>query len=158
MCSFRVDARLKETLEAAAAREGRSLSALIVTILNQRLDEYQAGSAARVTKVEKREHPRKEVLLPARWRIFDGDQVGEHDVIVRNISAGGAYTEYRNGHGFDFLQNMHDSRFSLVVRMPQSPEPVALDCEAKRIEITGDCLGVGLRFSTTIEGGSFRSY
>jgi predicted HicB family RNase H-like nuclease len=152
ICSFRIDAHLKQSLEAAAVREGRSLSALIVHILTQYMEEYEADSTAPVSRMEKRHYPRKEVILPARWRILREQDVGEHDVLVRNISVGGAYTEYANGRSFELVRDLYQSQLELVVRMPGASGPVSLDCEPRRMHITRDYLGVGLQFKDAIEG------
>jgi hypothetical protein len=151
VCSFRIDSRLKDTLEAAAVREGRSLSALIVHMLTQYMEEYQADSEIVVPRVEKRHHPRKEVILPGRWKITQGEEAAEHDVIVRNLSVGGVYTEYANGRSFELVNDLYGSQLELVVRLPGASGPVSLECEPRRIHITKRCLGVGFRFTNEID-------
>ena len=78
----------------------------------------------------------------------------EQDVLLRNITAGGAYTEYMNGQSFQLLKSLQISPLSLAVRMPESQEPIVMECEVSRIHITDTCIGVGLRFAETLNGES----
>ena len=71
--SFRLDFSLKEGLLGLAEKQGRSLSSLIQQSLQDLLDSYERGSGpVRLAQEEKRQHLRKEILLPARWRIRKG--------------------------------------------------------------------------------------
>lgn len=146
MISFRVENQLKSKLEAVALKEGRTLSSCIVRILQDSLDPQHDAKPLRGIQEERRHHPRKQILLPARWRIRQEDYVVDHDVLLRNLSVGGAYTEYINGKGFQLFQDLQDSLLALIVRIPGSEEPVVLDCKVSRIHITSDRTGVGLRF------------
>ena len=105
----------------------------------------------RLAQEDKRQHLRKEILLPARWKISKGLKVLEHDVLLKNISVGGAYTEYVSGQNFQLIKNLLASSLALAVRMPEAQEPVVVDCEVTRIHITETYLGVGLRFLSTLE-------
>ena len=146
--TFRLDYSLKQGLWGLAETQGRSLSSLIQQSLQDLLDSYERGSGpSRSAQKEKRQHPRKEILLPARWRTRERDKVLEHDVLLKNISVGGAYTEYMNGQNFQFIENFGVLPLALVVRMPNLQEPVVLDCEVKRIHATEGLVGVGLSFS-----------
>ena len=150
--SFRLDFSLKEGLLGLAEKQGRSLSSFIQQSLQDLLDSYERGSGpVRLAQEEKRQHLRKEILLPARWRIRKVDDVLEHDVLLKNISVGGAYTEYMNGQGSQLIKHLQVSPLALVVRLPESQEPVLVDCEMSRIHITGNCIGVGLRFLSTLK-------
>ncbi|UCG12385.1 MAG: hypothetical protein JSU72_18115 [Deltaproteobacteria bacterium] len=145
--TFRLDHSLKEGLLGLAEKQGLSLSSLIQQSLQDLLDSYQRGSGAvRLAQAEKRQHLRKQILLPARWRIRKGHKVLEHDVLLKNISVGGAYTEYMNGQRFTILEDLQILPLALVVTLPGSEEAVALQCEAKRFQIARDSVGVGLRF------------
>jgi predicted DNA-binding protein len=148
--SFRIEGRLKERLQAIAARRGRTLSSLIERILKDSIDSPEGGSAVGAIKEERRNQTRKKVVLPARWKFVHGENAVEHDVIVKNINAGGAYTEYHNGHSFLYFKNLQTYPFALVLRMPGSSEPVALDCVARHFHITQEGIGVGLEFSWTV--------
>ena len=154
--SFRLAHSLKEGLWALAEKQGRSLSSLIQQSLQDLLDSYKGGGGpVRLAQEEKRQHLRKEILLPARWRIRKGHKVLEHDVLLKNISVGGAYTEYMNGQGFQILEDLNVSPLEFVVRMPSSKVPLAINCEARRINIAGGSVGVGLRFVGALEGLGF---
>ena len=151
--SFRLDLSLKEGLLGLAEKQGRSLSSFIQQSLQDLLDSYERGSGpVRLAQEEKRQHLRKEILLPARWRIRKVDDVLEHDVLLKNISVGGAYTEYMNGQGFQILEDLNVSPLEFVVRMPSSKVPLAINCEVRRINIAGGSVGVGLRFLGALEG------
>ena len=147
MISFRIESQLKDKLLNIALRENRSLSSLIVGLLRSSLDS-QGGNArpGGSMQEEKRRQPRKQILLPARWQIRQEENLMEHDVLLRNISVGGAYTEYMNGHNFQLLMSLQVSPLALAVRMPESKVPVVMDCEVSRIHITDICIGVGLHF------------
>ena len=97
MCSFRVEPHLKNELQNIAKQRARSLSSLIEQILRDYLESQQSKRPYEPIQRDRRHHPRKEVLIPARWRFKMGKETVEHDVLVKNISAGGAYTEYLNG-------------------------------------------------------------
>ena len=92
MISFRIESQLKDRLLNMALRENRSLSSLIVGLLRSSLDSQSGNAKPGGIQEEKRLQPRKQILLPARWRIRQEDDVLEHDVLLRNISVGGAYT------------------------------------------------------------------
>jgi len=145
--SFRLDLSLKEGLLGLAEKQGRTLSSFIQQSLQDLLDSYERGSGpVGLAQEEKRQHLRKEILLPARWRIRKGHKVLEHDVLLKNISVGGAYTEYMNGQGFKILEDLNVSPLEFVVRMPSSKVPLAINSEARRINIAGGSVGVGLSF------------
>ena len=151
--TFRLDLSLKKGLLGLAEKQGRSLSSLIQQSLQGLLDSYERGSGTvRLAQEEKRQHVRKEILLPARRRIRKGHKVVEQDVLLKNISVGGAYTEYMNGQGFQILEDLNVSPLEFVVRMPSSKIPLAVNCEARRINIAGGSVGVGLRFLSAPEG------
>lgn len=147
MCSFRVDPGLKKGLQAMAKQRGRSLSSLLERILRDFLESQQADLPIATGDLDKRQHPRKKVLLPGRWRLGKGKDTLEHDVLIKNISAGGAYTEYLNGRLYRLFEKDQIPSLKLTVRLPGSKEPIALECEAVRFHLTKDCLGVGLRYT-----------
>ena len=150
--SFRIEGQLKERLLSLAMGENRSLSSLIVRLLKNSLHSQSGSTLSAGIQEERRHQPRKQILLPARWRIRQQEGVMEHDVLSRNITAGGAYTEYMNGQSLQLLKSLQISPLSLAVRMPESQEPVVMECEVSRIHITATCIGVGLRFAETLNG------
>ena len=75
-------------------------------------------------------------------------------MLLKNISVGGAYTEYVNGQNFQLIKNLQASPLALAVRMPESQEPALVNCEVSRIHITGNSIGVGLRFLRTLKDES----
>jgi len=154
MISFRAENQLKKKLEDIALKNRRATSAVIVLILQDFLDSQEGNLTPGGIREERRRHTRKQVLLPARWRIRQEDEVLEHDVLLKNISVGGAYTEYINGQGSQLIKNLQVSQLALVVRMPESQEPAVVDCEMSRIHITGNCIGVGLRLLSTLKDES----
>jgi len=151
MCSLRIQEAVKNELTAIALKEGRSLSALIEKILREFLDHREEVLFSREIQQEKRIHLRKTTLLPARWRIKLGEQLVEYDVIVKNISAGGVYTEYINGHDFQIVRKLPFSPLALVVRMPGESESTELECKVQRVHVTEESVGVGLRFTEALD-------
>ena len=151
MISFRIESQLKNKLLNVASRENRSLSSLIVGLLRNSLDSQGDNAKQIAIQEEKRRQPRKQILLPARWCIRQEKEMYEHDVLLRNISVGGAYTEYMNGQNFQLLMNLKVSPLALAVRMPESRGPIVMDCEVSRIHITDICIGVGLNFIADID-------
>ena len=59
-----------------------------------------------------------------------------------------------NGQNFQLLMSLRVSPLALAVRMPESQEPVVMECEVSRIQIAESCIGVGLRFVETLNGES----
>jgi predicted transcriptional regulator len=150
--TFRLSYTLKEGLLNLAEKQGRSLSSLIQQGLQDLLNSHECGGGpVRIAQEEKRQHLRREILLPARWRIRKGQKLLEHDVLLKNISVGGAYTEYMSGQSFQFIRNLGVLPLALAVRMPGLQEPVVLDCEVKRIHATEGFVGVGLGFTKEFE-------
>ncbi len=147
MCSFRVEPHLKEGLQTIAKQRARSLSSLIENVLQDFVESQQAELPRDAIEKDRRQYPRKEILLPARWRLRKGKDTLEHDVLIKNISAGGAYTEYLNGQIYKLFEKNHKTSLKLTARLPGSRESVALECEAVRFHLTRDCLGVGLRYT-----------
>ena len=147
MCSFRVEPHLKEGLHTIAKQRARSLSSLIEQVLQDFVESQQAELPRDAIEKDRRQHPRKEILLPARWRLRKGKDTLEHDVLIKNISTGGAYTEYLNGRIYRLFEKDQIPSLKLTVRLPGSKEPIALECEAVRFHLTRDCLGVGLRYT-----------
>lgn len=153
-CSFRLDSQLKERLQAIARRQGRTLSSLIDRVLRDFLSSQRENLPENAIKREKRRHPRKEIILPARWRLKQKENVVEYDVILRNISAGGAYTEYVNGQNIEISSYLQVSPLGLIVRMPGAQKPAALDCKVIRTHITRGSVGVGLSFTKVFDEDS----
>ena len=151
MCSLRIERQLKEGLQTIARRQVRSLSSLITQVLRDFMQSRKADLSPRPIQEEKRHFPRKEVVLPGRWRRQMGDKRQEHDVLVKNISAGGAYTEHVNGHHYRLFENSPLSSLELVVRLPGSMEPVVLACEPRHCHVTKECLSLGLQFTAKME-------
>jgi len=147
MCSFRIEPQLKEELLAIAKQSSRSLSSLIEEVLKDFWKSQQAELHDRIGPKERRQHWRKEVLLPGRWRLHKGKETIEHDVLIKNISAGGAYTEYLNGHIYKLFEKGQAPSLELAVRLPGLHRPVVIECESVRFHLTRDCLGVGLRYT-----------
>jgi hypothetical protein len=147
MCSFRIEPRLKEQLQIIAQKRDHSLSSLIEQAVKDFLESQESDFQVPATPEDRRQHPRKEVLLPARWRLRRGKDRVEHDVLIKNISGGGAYTEYMNGRVYRIFENDQSSSLELIVRLPGSQEHVVFECEPKRFHVTKESVGVGLRYT-----------
>jgi len=147
VCSFRIEQGVKERMQAVAGEKGRSLSSLIERILSNFLDSYEKGNlSSDAVKQERRNHTRKDILIPARWRVGNKDDFVEYDVLVKNISTGGAYTVYSNGYNFRMLEELKAQPFRLFIKLPGLWEPAELDCEARRFHLTKASTSVGIEF------------
>ena len=147
MCSLRVESHLKEKLRVAAKQKALSLSSFIEQVLRHFLESQDSAVALEETQRDRLQYSRKEVLLPGRWRLRKGKEAVEHDVLIKNISAGGAYTEYLNGHIYKLFEKGQAPSLELAVRLPGLHRPVVIECESVRFHLTKDCLGVGLRYT-----------
>jgi len=147
VCSFRIEQGVKERLQAVADQKGRSLSSLIERILDNFLGCYEKGNLPfDSAKQERRGHTRRDILIPARWRVGNKYDFVEYDVIVKNISRGGTCTVYSNGYSFRVLEQLQVQPFRLFIKLPGLWEPVELDCEARRFHITKSSTSVGIEF------------
>jgi predicted DNA-binding protein len=147
VCSFRIEQVVKERLQAVADQKGRSLSSLIERILNNFLGSYEKGNSPfDSAKQERREHTRRDIFIPARWRVGNKYDFVEYDVLVENISRGGTCTVYSNGYSFRVLEQLQAQPFRLFIKLPGLWEPVELDCEARRFHITKASASVGIEF------------
>ena len=146
ICCFRIESHFKERLQAVARKQGFTLSSLVERILRNCLDSPRGKSLLTPIQEERRDCPREEVIFPARWRMIQDEDSIDYDVIIKNISVLGAYAEYMNGQHLQLIKNMSFDLLSLVVRMPGSSKPNTVDCEVRRIHVTEDFIGVGLRF------------
>jgi len=147
VCSFRIEQGVKERLQAVADQKGRSFSSLIERILNNFLESNEKGILPYdAVKQERRHHIRKDILIPARWRVGNKDDFVEYDVLVKNISAGGAHTVYSNGYNFRMLDQLLAKPFILFIRLPGLWGPVEVDCEARRFHLTKSSISVGVEF------------
>ena len=153
MVSLRIGQGLKREIRTMAKKQGRSLSSLIEHILQNWL-EKQKGDLPHTAQVDRRRFARKDVVLPARWRFQGGNRIVEHDVLIRNVSAGGVYTEYLNGRQYPLFEKNQAWSLELAVRLPGLEMPVALECVAVRFHVTEDCLGVGLRYTESADSKS----
>ena len=155
-CSFRIEPNVKEKLQTIADKQGRSLSSLIELILNDFLDSYEKDNFyVGAIQQDRRKHVRKDILLPARWRLGKEDERFEYDVIVKNISTGGAYTVYSNGRSFQLVEELQTQPMRLFIKLPGSQGPVNLECKAKRIHITESSTTVGIEFVNALPEESF---
>jgi hypothetical protein len=151
MCSLRIERQLKEGLQQFAKREGRSLSSLIAQVLKDFMKSHKADLPLKGIQEDKRRFPRKEVVLPGRWRTKSGGEIQEYDVLVKNISADGAYMEHINGHHHNLFHSSRPTAWELVLRLPGSREPTVFDCVPKHCHITKECLSMGLQFTGNLE-------
>lgn len=155
-CSFRIEPNVKEKLQTIADKQGRSLSSLIELILNDFLDSYEKDNLyLGAIQQDRRKHVRKDILLPARWRIGKEDERFEYDVIVKNISTGGAYTVYSNGRSFQLVEELQTQPMRLFIKLPGFQGPVSLECKARRIHITESSTTVGIEFVNVLPEESF---
>lgn len=149
--SFRIETRLKDRLRGIARNRGLSLSSLIEMFLRNASDFPAEPSFKLSIPEDKRQYRRKEVILPARWRIGQKEDMVEHDVILKDISVGGAYTEYVDGKSLDIVKDLQASPVALVVRLPGETQQDVIHCHPRRFHLTQGILGVGLEFTETLD-------
>jgi len=146
-CSFRIDATLKEKLQTIADVQSRSLSSLLELILHSCIDLYEKGDLhLEVLRKDRRQYLRIEILLPGRWRVGVGKDMVEYDVIVKNLSSGGAWTVHYNGKDSQLVKELYVQPLRLFIKLPGSQQPVELDSKVKHIHINKDSTSVGLEF------------
>jgi antitoxin component of RelBE/YafQ-DinJ toxin-antitoxin module len=149
--SFRIETRLKDRLRGIARNRGHSLSSLIEMFLRNASDFPVDPSFKLSIPEDKRQYHRKEIILPARWRITQKENMVEHDVILKDISVGGAYTEYIDGQSLDIVKDLQVSPLALVVRLPGEKQQIVIHCQPRRFHLAQEILGVGLEFTEILD-------
>ncbi len=142
--SLRLTAGMRRALSIAAHRDRRSVASLLEKIIADYLAEEGITWERNSDYRDRRRHPRKDVFLPARLTIEQAPKIRkEIEALVENMSLGGAYVIYANGHSPSWKLQ---SEIYLIVRIPRSPEPLELSCRAVRVIRDEEKVGVGLQY------------
>ncbi len=142
--SLRLTSGMRKALDFAASRDRRSVASLLEKIIADYLNREGISWEEDRTDQDRREHPRKDVSLPARLIIQKNPEVTEQtEALVENISRGGAYVTYTNGHSSPWKL---ESEIHLIVRIPRSEAPLELACRAVRVIREEQKVGVGLQY------------
>jgi hypothetical protein len=140
--SVRLSSGMKRAMELAAKRDRRSIASLLEKIVADYL--AKEGIDWEIIQKDRRVYPRKDVSLPARLRIQKSPKgYYETEALVQNMSLGGAYVTYINGHTYPLAPA---SRVNLVMRIPRSVAPLDLDCRVVHISKNGGKIGVGIQY------------
>lgn len=140
--SMRLTPGMREALGIAARRDRRSIASLLEKIIS----DYLAREGIRWEDApdyrDRRKAPRIHVSLPARLTIQQTPDIYEEtEALVENMSLGGSYVTYANGHRLPW--KLH-SPIRLMVRIPGGR--VELVCRAVRVIRDEHKVGVGLQY------------
>jgi hypothetical protein len=145
--SLRLTSGMREALGVAAKRDRRSVASLLEKIIADYLAREGLNWEKSVSFQDRRLHPRKSVSLPARLIIqHPPDIYEETEALIENMSLGGTYVSYTNGHRSHW--KLH-SDIHLSARIPQLAVPLELVCRAVRVIREEQKVGVGLRYLET---------
>ncbi len=148
--SLRLTSGMRKALGVAARRDRRSVASLIEKIVADYLAKEGIGWEEDPKHHERREHPRKDVSLPARLIIQGSQEIQEEtEALVENMSLGGAYVSYTNGQSLPWKL---ESEIHLIVRVPASASRLELTCRAIRVLRDEQRVGVGLQYQKLVNG------
>lgn len=109
----------------------RSIASLLEKIIADYLSKEGISWEKASSYHDRRQHPRKDVSLPARLTIKQAPEIYEEtEALVENMSLGGSFVTYTNGHRSSWKLQ---SSIHLLVRIPRFTEPLELACRAVRV-------------------------
>jgi hypothetical protein len=142
--SLRLTSGMRKALDIASTRDRRSVASLLEKIIAEYLDKEGINWEKDSKYRDLRKHSRKDVSLPARLIIQQPPETHEEtEALVENMSLGGVYVTYTNGHSSPWELK---SEINLIVRIPKSPDPLELSCRAVRVTRDEQRVGVGLQY------------
>jgi len=142
--SLRLTSGMRNALGIAAKRDRRSIASLVEKIIADYLANEGIGWEDAPSYHNRRQHPRKDVSLPARLTIEQASEIYEEtEALVQNMSLGGSYVTYTNGHRPPWKLQ---SSIRLIVRIPGAAAPLKLTCRAVRVIRDEQKVGVGLQY------------
>ncbi len=141
--SMRLNRDMKRVLEVLASSEKRSLSSIVENILADHLIE----KGIEWEQEERRAFPRKVINMAARFSGRGSKGSEEHEVFLKDISQTGAYAFCEDTDGINkVLKKGVSVRAKLSVQIPESKDPIILNCEVVRILMDWDITGIGLEY------------
>ncbi len=146
---FRASKDLHKSLSQVAKEDQRSVSSMIEMALTNYLKGRKSAPA---DKMEKRQHPRKSISVPAIINQVDNGQIGMGS--ISEISLCGASILIPRDFQNNIQIDTQGSRFEIVFNLPSENKPIKLSCESRRVSDFEDCIHVGATF---VDAG-FQSY
>jgi hypothetical protein len=141
--SLRLTSGMRKALEFSAKRDRRSIASLLEKLIADHLDREGIHWEEALPCPDRRQHPRKEVFLPAHLTITQPSGSHEEtDALIENMSLSGSYVTYANGHSSPWKLQ---SPLRLLARIPGSGGPLKLPCRAVRVIRDQQKIGVGVR-------------
>jgi hypothetical protein len=145
--SLRLTAGMRNALGMAAKRDRRSIASLLEKVIAEYLTSEGISWEEAPSYHDRRICPRKNVSLPARLTIQQTPDIYEEiEALVENMSMGGTYVTYTNGHRSPWRL---ESSIHLTVRIPMSAATLELICRAVRVIRDEHKVGVGLQYLKT---------
>lgn len=140
---MRLNRDMKRVLEVLARSEKRSLSSMVENILA----DYLIEKGIEWEQEERRSYPRKVIEMPARFTVRGSKGAEDHEVFLRDISQVGAYAIYKEIDGIGkILKKGVSVRAKLSIQVPNSKDPLILNCEVVRISMDRNTTGIGLEY------------
>lgn len=140
---FRTDKEIRNALEKIAGEKRLSVSAVIESILYERMKELKAlQGLAR----DQRKFARKPVSLPAF--IMNTKSNAQHFQTgkVLDISLGGMRLSIPQGLNLEVSTDNGSNQFRIVFTLPEATRPINVTCQSKRVYEYGENIHIGAAF------------
>ena len=140
---FRTGREIRNALEAIAKEKRLSVSAVIESILYDRMKELKALAGL---SQDQRKYTRKQVSLPAF--IVDAKTDTRHFQTgkVLDLSLGGMRLSIPQGLNFEISPDNGSDRFHIVFTLPEATRPINVTCQSKCIHEEGNSVHIGAAF------------
>jgi hypothetical protein len=138
---FRTSDGLRKALEKIAAKERRSLSALIENVLHDSLEKREALPQG----MERRIYPRKQVFLPAFISLVGAE--GSYPSIIQDVSLGGMKLSFSKEWGLQIRQKDETKHMNVLFALPEEKSLMAITCSPNRVHHVNGDMEVGAIFA-----------
>jgi len=139
---FRTNEWIRNTLEAVAREDRRSLSQVIVMIL----EDYVKGQSELTHGEDRRQYSRKRTTIPAFVKGSDSPGRDLHGAVILDISLGGLRISLPKECISEIDDKPGSSRFETSFMLPDGQKPVRMVCKLRRIEPVNGSIYVGASF------------
>lgn len=129
MICFRTSGELRDSIEAIAKEEQRSVSAMIEKILYKHLEERKHYKPS---QQENRRYPRKMLTAPALIKELGSENTAQQVGIVVDISLNGLQISIPDDYQCDVQHDEEATRISIVFTLPDYKRPITMQCLPKR--------------------------
>jgi len=140
---FRTDKAIKDSLETIAAKERRTISAIIETLLYDHLKEKKALQGM---KQERRGYTRKQVSLPAFIVETNSENKIFHAAKVMDISLGGIRLSIPQGVSLAISNDKETSELHIIFTLPEATKPIDMKAIPQSVSECGDDIQIGASF------------